>query len=422
MTSKNSMRGLTRLASTAMAISALMSLAACGQATGSEEQSQAAGAPAAQVVVEPVQRHPVQQWDTFNGRIAAIESVEIRPRVSGYIDAVDFQDGQPVHKGQILFTIDTRPYQAALASARAQLQHARAAAALAHTQNKRARALLPDRAISKEEADNRASTLAQALADVQAAEAALATAQLDLNFTTVRAPIAGRTGRALLTAGNLAQADTSILTTVLSQDPVYVYFDADEHSLLRRRQPRSGANKDHSSAIRVRVGLANENGFPHQATVDFTDNRLDPHTGTLRVRATLPNPDGLFTPGMFARVQMQRRDTFHAILIDDKAVLTDQDRKYAYVVGPDGQAERRDLQLGGLFEGRRIVESGLQPGDQIVVAGMQRIFYPGMPLAPTARTSPQRDTIASDQANTPGTVARRDNTQSVNPATTARQP
>ena len=210
----------------------------------------------------------------------------------------------------------------------------------------------------------------------------MAAAQLDLGFTQVRSPISGVAGRAVLTAGNLAQANQSVLSTVVSQNPVYVYFDADEQSLLRSRQQKATNGSGGAGAAQVRIGLANEDGFPHTGQVGFTDNRLDPQTGTLTVRATLTNDQGLFTPGMFARVQMQGRSDFQAVLIDDKAVLTDQDRKYAYVVGEGGRAERRELKLGRMFEGRRIVESGLQAGDQLVVAGMQRIYYPGMPLAP----------------------------------------
>lgn len=421
MTSTISQRWFMRLGTAAMTMAALLGLSACEQAAGGKEQ--AAEPPPAQVTVEPVEQRQIQQWDTFNGRIAAMESVEIRPRVSGYIDAVNFQDGQLVRKGQLLFTIDARPYQAALASAQAQLQHAKAAAALARTQDKRARALLPDRAISAEEADNRASALAQALANVQAAEAALATAQLDLDFTVVRAPIDGMVGRAMLTAGNLAQANTSVLTTLVSQNPAYVYFDADEQSLLRNKQIARTAGNRGANATLVRIGLANEDHFPHQGTVSFTDNRLDPQTGTLRVRATLPNPQGLFTPGMFARVQMQSPARSNAILIDDKAVLTDQDRKYAYVVGQGNRAERRELQLGRLFEGRRIVESGLQPGDQVVVAGMQRIYYPGMPLAPTTRNDKESEKPAStDRDQTRNSVAQLDVTPSTEQTAAVHRP
>ncbi len=405
MTSAISAHWVVRTGLATAASMALVGLTACKQASGGSEPSAAGEPPPAQVSTAQVQLHPVQQWDSFNGRIAAKESVEIRPRVGGYIDSVNFSEGQAVRKGQVLFTIDARPYKATLASAQAQLQRAKAAQALARTQDRRARDLLADRAISAEEADNRAGTLAQTSAEVMAAGAAVAAAQLDLGFTEVRSPISGVAGRAVLTAGNLAQANQSVLSTVVSQNPVYVYFDADEQSLLRSRQQKAMNASGGAGAAQVRIGLANEDGFPHTGQVGFTDNRLDPQTGTLTVRATLANDQGLFTPGMFARVQMQGRSDFQAVLIDDKAVLTDQDRKYAYVVGEGGRAERRELKLGRMFEGRRIVESGLQAGDQLVVAGMQRIYYPGMPLAPKPQAEagkPQAALSEEKTATAPG--------------------
>ncbi|MET4580039.1 efflux RND transporter periplasmic adaptor subunit [Ottowia thiooxydans] len=370
-----------RVAASSAAAMLLAMLTACGQAQGSKQEGASAEPPPASVNVSPVQAKKVQQWDTFNGRIAAQESVEIRPRVNGYIESVNFSEGQLVRKGQLLFTIDARSYKAALASAQSHLQRANAVVNLAKTQDVRARELLADRAISAEEADNRAGSLAQALANVSAAEAAVTSARLELGFTEVRSPITGLAGRALLTTGNLAQANQSVLSTVVSQNPVHVYFDADEQSFLRSRQAMRSTSGDRA-AMAIRVGLANDEGFPHTGQVGFTDNRLDPQTGTISVRATMKNDHGLFTPGMFARVQMQGRTEFEAVLIDDKAVLTDQDRKYVYVVGENNRAERRELKLGRMFEGRRIVESGLEAGDQLVVAGMQRIYYPGMPIAP----------------------------------------
>jgi len=405
MTSAISAHWFVRTGLATAASMALVGLTACKQASGGSESAAAGEPPPAQVSTVQVQLHPVQQWDSFNGRIAAKESVEIRPRVGGYIDSVSFCEGQAVRKGQVLFTIDARPYRATLASAQAQLQRAKAAQALARTQDRRARDLLADRAISAEEADNRAGTLAQTSAEVMAAGAAVAAAQLDLGFTEVRSPISGVAGRAVLTAGNLAQANQSVLSTVVSQNPVYVYFDADEQSLLRSRQQKATHGSGGAGAAQVRIGLANEDGFPHTGQVGFTDNRLDPQTGTLTVRATLANDQGLFTPGMFARVQMQGRSDFQAVLIDDKAVLTDQDRKYAYVVGEGGRAERRELKLGRMFEGRRIVEAGLQAGDQLVVAGMQRIYYPGMPLAPKPQAEagkPQAALSEEKPATAPG--------------------
>ncbi len=370
------MASAVRVITLSLALSA--ALTACGPPKPPEDSSAPAEPAPAAVTTATVRAEPVQLWNQFNGRIAAQETVEIRSRVAGYIEHVHFREGQPVRKGQLLFSIDARPYRASLASAQAQLQRAKAATELAATQDRRARDLVADRAIAAEEADNRAGTLAQARAQVAAAEAAVAAAQLDLGFTEVRAPIAGIAGRALLTTGNLARADDSVLVTVVSQNPVYVNFDADEQSLLRGMQNSSAAPSD----AMVRVGLVSDEGFPHTGRVGFTDNRLDPQTGTLALRATLNNDQGLFKPGMFARVQMQERSTVTAVLIDDKAVLTDQSRKYVYVVDAAQRAQRRDLQLGRMVDGRRIVESGLAPGEQLVVAGMQRIFYPGMPLAP----------------------------------------
>ncbi|MBH1963627.1 MAG: efflux RND transporter periplasmic adaptor subunit [Comamonadaceae bacterium] len=382
MSSTINSRWRTRAAALTAAALLPLTLTACGQAQGGKQEgSSSAESPPAPVNVSPVQVSKVQQWDTFNGRIAAQESVEIRPRVNGYIESVNFREGQVVRKGQLLFTIDARAYKAALASAQSQLQRANAVANLARTQDLRARELLADRAISAEEADNRSGGLAQAVANVSAAEAAVTSAQLELGFTEVRSPITGLAGRALLTTGNLAQANQSVLSTVVSQNPVHVYFDADEQSLLRNRQAMRSTSGT-GAAMAVRVGLANDEGFPHTGQVGFTDNRLDPQTGTISVRATMKNDHGLFTPGMFARVQMQGRTEFEAVLIDDKAVLTDQDRNYVYVVGENNRAERRELKLGRMFEGRRVVESGLEAGDQLVVTGMHRIYYPGMPIAP----------------------------------------
>lgn len=342
--------------------------------------------PAPEVLVSEVVPASVRVWDEFNGRIDAVDSVQLRPRVSGYIERIAFSEGQEVRKGQLLFVIDQRPYRAALASAEAELERTRAGAALARTQDQRARQLVAEHAVSREEADTRAGAMAQSAAQVRAAEAALAAARLNLDFTEVRAPVSGRAGRALLTVGNLAQADQSVLTTVVSQDPVYVYFDADEHSFLRHQQAANAANGGKGRP--VRMGLASDEGFPHKGTLDFTDNQLNAGTGTVRMRARMPNPDRLLTPGLFARVQLQSGQSEQggggqqALLIDDKAVLTDQDRKYVYVVGEGNKAERRDLELGRMVDGRRVVQKGLAAGDRLVVGGLQRIYYPGMPVSP----------------------------------------
>jgi multidrug efflux system membrane fusion protein len=364
------------LAALALAAVAAAILAAC-----SSEAAPGAGMPPPpEVSVATVLHKQVRQWDDFSGRVAAVESVELRPRVSGYVHRVAYTEGQEVHKGDLLFAIDPRPYRAALAQAQAQLARARSEAQLAQAQGRRAQSLVDAKAISREEFEARNAASAQGEASVRAAEAAVAAARLDLQFTEVRSPIDGRAGRALATEGNLARADSTLLTTVVSQDPIYVYFEADERSYLRYNElARKGERA--RSRNPVRIGLANESGYPHAGTIDFVDNQVDPATGTIRARAVLPNPGHVFTPGLFARVQLQGSNDFPALLVDDKAVLTDQDRKYVYVLGAGSKAERRDVVLGSMVDGLRVVSSGLEPGDKVIVRGVQKVFMPGMPVA-----------------------------------------
>lgn len=331
--------------------------------------------PPPQVSVAAVVVKPVTAQDEFTGRIEAVESVELRPRVSGHIDSIKYTEGSEVARGDVLFVIDARSYQAAHDLAVAELESARVQELLARTELERARKLIESKTISVGEFDLRRATHAQAEAGVRAAEAALKVAALNLEFTKVRAPISGRAGRALVTTGNLVAADpgATLLTTLVSVDPVHVHFDSDEQTWLRYQA------LDLRNAP-VRVGLAGEHGFPHAGRLDFIDNRVDPATGTIHIRALLPNPDRVLTPGLFARVQLLAGKTFDALLIDDKAVLTDQDRKYVYVVGADGLAMRRDIRTGRLVDGLRIVDSGLEPGDRIIVHGVQKVFFPGMPV------------------------------------------
>lgn len=351
--------------------------------TGCNDQQASNGGqpPPPEVSVAQVFSKSVQQWDEYTGRVSAIDTVELRPRVSGYVQRVAYREGQDVKQGDLMFQIDPRPYRAALDNAQAQLARARVAEQLESIRDKRAQALITDNAISHEELELRHAAHAQSTADVHAAEAAVATAKLNLSFTEVRAPVAGRTGRALLTVGNLATADETLLTTIVSQDPICVYFDADESSYLRyKEQERKNERTDQDNA--VHVGLANEDGYPHAGTVDFLDNHVNPAIGMVRARAVLPNADRLFTPGLYARVQFVSGKKTEALLIDDKAVLTDQDRKYVYVVDKDGKAQRKDIVLGRMVEGLRVVQSGLAPTDMIVVVGLQKIFSPGMPVVP----------------------------------------
>jgi multidrug efflux system membrane fusion protein len=336
--------------------------------------------PPVQVDVAPVLVKRIRGWDEFNGRISAVESVEIRSRVTGYVTRVAYKEGDEVRRGDLLFAIDPRPYQAALSSATAALERARATALLANARDQRAQKLLPSSAVSQDEADARHAAHAQSEADVLNAEAAVEIAQLNLEFTEVRAPIDGRAGRALLTVGNLAVADQTMLTTMVSQDPVYVDFDPDEQTYLRYR---AEARQGHGGKLTVRVALADEEGFAHLGTVDFLDNQVNPATGSIRMRAKLGNRDRAFTPGLYARVQVSSDNEAEAILIDDKAVLTDQDRKYVYALGPDGTAQRKDIQLGRKSDGLRVVKSGLMPGEKIIIGGLQRIYHSGASVKPS---------------------------------------
>jgi multidrug efflux system membrane fusion protein len=381
MTSSNSTphRFSRRLAMAGVSILAAAVLTAC-----SGSQAETAGPPPPQVSAAPVLVKPVSQWDDFSGRVEAVQSVELRPRVSGYIDKVNYVEGDEVKKGDVLFTIDARSYQAEYDRARAELVRARTQAALARSESDRARKLSEQQAISTESWEQRRAAADQAGANVQAAQAALDAAALNLEFTKVRAPINGRAGRAMVTAGNLVTAgdSASVLTTLVSLDTVFVYFDADEGTFLRYAQmARKGERpSERDSELPVKVGLSGEEGFPHSGKVDFLDNQVTRSTGTIRVRALLDNADRAFTPGLFARVQLLGSGEFQAMLIDDKAVLTDQDRKYVYVVDKEGKAQRRDIQLGRTAEGLRIVQQGLAAGDRVIIDGVQKVFMPGMPV------------------------------------------
>jgi multidrug efflux system membrane fusion protein len=355
-------------------------LAATGELAGNREAAAMGLTPPVQVDVAPVLLKRVQRWDEFNGRISAVGSVEIRPRVSGYVTHVAYKEGDEVRRDDLLFTIDPRPYEAALNSATAQLQRARATALLAKGRDERARRLLPSSAVSQDEADARHASYAQSEADVLNAEAAVDLAQLNLEFTQVRAPIDGRAGRALLTVGNLAVADQTLLTSMVTQDPVYVDFDPDEHSYLRYR---ADARRSPGEALAVRVALAGDEEFAHVGMVDFQDNQVDPATGSIRMRAKLRNPNRVFTPGLYARVKVSSGNDVEAVLIDDKAVLTDQDRKYVYVLAADNIAQRRDIQPGRKSDGLRLIESGLMPGDKVIIGGLQRIYSSGTPVKPS---------------------------------------
>lgn len=381
MTSNSSPQRFTRrLAMAGVSILAAAVLTAC---SGSHAE-EAGMPPPPSVSAAPVLVKQVSQWDDFSGRVEAVESVELRPRVSGYIDKVNYVEGQEVKKGDVLFTIDARSYRAELDRATAELNRARTQAHVSRSEADRARRLSDQQAISTETWEQRRAVSEQALAQVQAAQAAVDAARLNMEFTQVRAPINGRAGRAMVTAGNLVTAgdSASVLTTLVSLDKVHVYFDADEGTFLRYAQmARKGERpSERDSELPVKVGLSGEDGYPHEGKVDFLDNQVTRSTGTIRVRALLDNADRAFTPGLFARVQLLGSGQFQAMLIDDKAVLTDQDRKFVYVVDKDNKAQRRDIQLGRNADGLRIVEQGLKAGDRVIIDGVQKVFMPGMPV------------------------------------------
>lgn len=355
------------------------SLSACGGEPQGGMQM-----PPTPVSVATVTSRDIAQWDEFTGRIEAVDRVEIRPRVAGYLRGVHFEEGAMVEKGDLLFSIDDREYAAALASARADVARAKSRLTLAEDEMGRSEKLIAARAVSEGELESRRGEVQQAQADIDAALARQQQATLNVQFSQIEAPISGRVGAALVKPGNLVAPGESLLTTLVSVDPVYAVFEGDERAYLRYQEMARDGSRPSSRTTRtpVKVGLASEAGYPHDGEMDFIDNVLDASSGTIRARAVLPNPDGLFIPGLFARVRLLGSSNQQALLIHEQAILTDQDRKYVFVVGEGNTAERRDLELGGSAEGLRIVKAGLSAGDKVVVNGTKKIFFPGAPIVP----------------------------------------
>jgi multidrug efflux system membrane fusion protein len=359
---------------TALKFAVLPVVAAVLAACARNEAAEAPPAPPAVAAAKVVSKQ-ITEFDEFSGRFEAVERVEVRPRVSGYIAATHFQQGREVKKGDILFVIDPRPYQATLNRAEAEVARARTQLALAKSERERATKLIEKRAISQEEFDARTSGNEQASANLAAAEAARESAALDLSFTQVRAPITGVVGRAEITAGNLVAAGTTLLTTVVSVDPIYVSFDGDEQVYLKV------AGLKRNSHAPVWVGLADETGHPHEGELTFIDNELDPATGTIHARGLFRNQDRHFTPGLFARVKLVGSAKYDALLINDSAVGTDQSVKYVLKVGAENKIEYTPVKLGPLVDGLRVVREGLKADDVILVKGLQQV-RPGMPVTP----------------------------------------
>jgi RND family efflux transporter MFP subunit len=327
----------------------------------------------------PVTRE-VTDYDDYEGRIAAVETVEVRPRVKGYVVKVNFKDGEFVKKGDLLFEIDPRPYKASKDAADAQKAAADASLDLAKKEYDRALVLLRSRATSREEVDVWTGKQGVAKADQLKAQASVEQAQLDLDFTKITAPIAGKPSRALVTQGNLVNATgETLLTTITSVDPMYVFFDVDERSLARyRRYYKKDMKSDKEPSVKdlkipIQVGVEGEEGFPHKGVIDFTDNRVNPSTGTIQVRGVLSNENRFLDPGMRARVRVPVSDPHKAILITERAVGTDQGLRFVYVVTDKNVVERRDIKLDRLADGLQAVSEGLKPEDRIVVNGIQRV-------------------------------------------------
>ncbi|MGJ7916958.1 efflux RND transporter periplasmic adaptor subunit [Massilia sp. LXY-6] len=373
-------------------------IAGCSDATGKAAEAQAqvqAGPPvSAAVVLEK----PVAETQEFSGRLEAVEHVEIRPRVSGFITAVNFKPGATVKKGEVLFVIDPRPFQAEAERAEAAAKSARAKAELAKLELARAERLLGDKAIAQREYDASASAQKELDANAHAAQAQYEAAKLNVAYTRVVSPIDGRVSKAEITLGNLVDA-SSVLTSVVSVDRIYASFDGDEDTYLRVRS-QVHAGQAAQVPVIVRVGLANEEGFPHEGKLEFVDNQLDTRAGSVRMRATFANKDDLMAPGLFARVQIGGGDPRPALLISDRAVGTDQSHKFVFVVGQDGKAEYRAVKLGPVVDGLRVVKAGLKPGEKIVVNGLQRV-RPGSPI--TAQTVPM---VASNGTGNGAGVAK----------------
>jgi multidrug efflux system membrane fusion protein len=340
-------------------------LAGCNDATGKTAQADAAGGPpvSAATVVEKA----IAETQEFSGRLEAIDVVAIRPRVSGFITAVNFKPGSEVKKGDVLFEIDPRPFQAEAERAEAAASAARARADLARLELARAGKLLGDKAIAQREFDERAAGLKELDASARAARAQADAARLNLSYTRVIAPINGRVSKAEITLGNLVDP-TAVLTSVVSLDRIYASFDGDERTYLRLAKRARG-----SAPVAVRVGLAGEEGFPHEGRLEFVDNQFDTGTGSVRLRAVFANEDRSMAPGLFARVQIGGGDERKELLISDRAVGTDQSYKFVYVVDAQGKAEQRQVTLGPLVDGLRVVRSGLKPGEHVVVNGLQRV-------------------------------------------------
>ncbi|MDQ7995853.1 MAG: efflux RND transporter periplasmic adaptor subunit [Luteibacter sp.] len=350
----------------AVAIASALWLSSGGLPSHAAEPAPAMPAP--EVTVAQVLLRPVSDASAFTGRIQAVDSIQIKPRVSGYIDSVHFREGTSVKKGDLLFTIDPRPYKAESDRLAANLAQARAEAKNADANAARGAKLVQQHAVSQEEADRLDTAAASAKAQAASVQAALDNARLNLSFTEVRAPVDGKVSNAQITAGNLV-TPSDTLTSVVTVDPMYVYFDVDEQTFLKLDRLR----RQSGHAPEVEMGLADETGYPHAGKIDFVDNQIRAGAGTIRLRAVFPNADGAYTAGLFARVELRSGNTQPRALIDDKAVGTDLGNKFVYVLGKDKKVEYRRISTGALVDGLRVVDTGLNADDVVIVNGLQHV-------------------------------------------------
>lgn len=354
-----------------------------------------------EVTVAEVIHRPLREWQEFSGRLQAVDTVEVRPRVSGFVNRVTFTDGARVRKGDLLFQIDPRPFQDEVDRLAAERTRAAADHELARANHARAEGLIGAHAISREEYERLAAAEISAKGALDSVSSSLAAARLNREFTEVRAPIDGHVSRALITAGNLVSS-ASVLTTVVSDDPVYAYFDADEATYLRYRQLNAAPAADGSrepAAAGVFMGLVDEEGYPHAGKLNFVDNRVDPATGTIRARAVFANPDGRFTPGLFARIRLVGGAEAETVLVDERAIGTDLGRSFVLILTPANRVEQRFIELGPDVDGLRVIRSGLTGGDTVVVNGLQRV-RPGQAVA-AARVPMNADRVGLHQIDAP---------------------